>query len=295
MSEGYDTYCGLLRLYDEFSSEPDQAAPRFEYDCSDPSLQVLRRRYDLDRVAGDGDPLTRSRRLCDWLHRHVRHFDTAEQIEHNSLSLLAYSFDNGREAGINCIMQAIVLAEACLSVGLPARTVGLHPLSPHDMDQHYVTVVWAGPSAEWVMLDPSFGTCFKHPDGTILSPWELRRRFAEEADVSCAPSDFGDDPQRAAADYREYVAKSIFYLQSPVTNGFGTSADTGQRWVTCAPQGFDVRRREKIVVAWREKWARRLGWWDDAFADYNEQRKRTMRQGIVTSSLASFAAPPAGA
>ena len=52
MSEGYDTYCGLLRLYDEFSSEPDQAAPRFEYDCSDPSLQVLRRRYDLDRVAG---------------------------------------------------------------------------------------------------------------------------------------------------------------------------------------------------------------------------------------------------
>ena len=142
------------------------------------------------------------------------------------------------------------------------------------------------------MLDPSFGTCFKDPDGTILSPWKLRERFAEEADVSCAPSDFGDDPRRAAADYREYVAKSIFYLQSPVNSGFGSSGDAGQGWITCAPREFDVRRREEIVTTWREKWARRLGWWDDSFADYNEQRKRAMRQGIVTSSLASFAAPP---
>ena len=102
MSEGYETYRGLLRLYDEFSSQPDEAAPRFEYNCSHPGLAQLRRRYDLDRVAGDGDPMTRSRRLCDWLHRHLRHFNTGEQIEPNSLHLLDYSFDNGREAGINC-------------------------------------------------------------------------------------------------------------------------------------------------------------------------------------------------
>lgn len=295
MSEGYETYRGLLRMYDGFSSEPDDTAPRFEYDGSHSGFEELRGRYHLDHVAGDGDPLVRSRRLCDWLHRHVRHFDTAVQIERDSLSLLAYSFDNGREAGLNCIMQAIVLAEPCLAVGLPARIVGLHPLSPYDMDQHYVTVVWTGPPMGWVMLDPSFGTCFKDADGTILSPWELRRRFAEEAEVSCAPSDFGRDPQRAEADYREYVAKSIFYLQSPVHSGFGSSADTDGRWVTCAPHHFDVRRRETIVTAWREKWARRLGWWDGAFADYNEQRKRTIQEGIVTSSLASFAAAPDGA
>ena len=59
MSEGYETYRGLLRLYDGFSSAPDAAAPPFEYDHSDPGLQELRRRYDLDRVAGEGDPLVR--------------------------------------------------------------------------------------------------------------------------------------------------------------------------------------------------------------------------------------------
>lgn len=74
-------------------------------------------------MAGDGGALTRSLRLRDWLHRHVRHFNTWEQLERKSLRLLEYAFDNGREAGINCVMQAIVLVEACLVVGLQARIV----------------------------------------------------------------------------------------------------------------------------------------------------------------------------
>ena len=296
MSEGYDVYCGLLRMYDGFSPTPDDSTPQFEYDHSHRGFGELRRRYELDRVAGDGDALTRSLRLLEWLHCHVRHFDTREQLDSDSLSLLEYAFDNGREAGINCVMQATILVEACLALGLPARMVGLHPLSPYDMDQHYVAVVWTGPSSQWAMLDPSFGTCFKAPDGTILSPWRLRRRFAEETEVSCgAPTDFGDDPKRAAADYREYVAKSIFYLQSPLNSGFGSATGAGQRWITCAPQGFDLRHREEILMAWREKWARRLGWWDETWADYAEQRKRAQQQGIVTSSLATFAAAPARA
>ena len=296
MSQGYDVHCGLLRMYDGFSATPGADVPQFEYDHSHHGLTQLRRRYRLDRVAGDGDARTRSLRLRDWLHRHVRHFDTREQLEQNSLSLLEHAFDNGREAGINCVMQAVVLVEACLSVGLQARTVALHPLSPYDLDQHYVTVVWTGPSSQWVMLDPSFGSCFRDPDGTILSPWQLRRRFAEEAEVSCeAPTDFGEEPKRAAADYREYIAKSIFYLQSPLRNAFGSATDDSQRWITCAPRGFDVRHREEILMAWREKWARRLGWWDGTWAEYAEERRRVLRQGIVTSSLASFAAAPVAA
>ena len=216
MSEGYDVYCGLLRMYDGFSETPDAGVPAFEYDHSHYGLAQLRQRYRLDGVAGDGDALTRSLRLGDWLHRHVRHFDTREQLEQNSLSLLEYAFDNGREAGINCVMQSVVLVEACLSVGLQARTIALHPLSPYDLDQHYVTVVWTGPSSQWVMLDPSFGSCFRDPDGTILSPWQLRRRFAGEAEVSCeAPTDFGEDPKRAAAERSGAGRGSITALREP--------------------------------------------------------------------------------
>jgi len=53
-------------------------------------------------------------------------------------------------------------------------------------------------------------------------------------------------------------------------------------------------RRGAILMAWREKWARRLGWWNDAWAGYIERRERRMAGGVITSSIGSFAAAPAG-
>ena len=200
MSEGYETYCGLLRLYDGFSAQADGAVPEFEYDHDHPGLRELRTRYRLDSVAGDGDAMARSLRLLHWLHRHVRHSNTDLDLEMNSLSLLEHAFDKGKDSGINCRMLSTTLVEACLSLGLKARTVGLHPLSPYDMDQHVVAVVWTGPAAGWVMLDPMTGSYFKDPDGAILSPWQLRDRFAEEAEISCGgPVDFPNAPEQQAA------------------------------------------------------------------------------------------------
>ena len=69
MSQGYEFYCGLLRMYDGFTATPDEGVPAFEYDHSHHGLAQLRQRYRLGGVAGDGDALTRSLRLRDWLHR----------------------------------------------------------------------------------------------------------------------------------------------------------------------------------------------------------------------------------
>ena len=296
MSEGFETYCGLLRLYDGFAAEEDGSVREFEYDHAHPGLRELWDRYRLYDVAGDGDGMARSLRLLDWLHRHVRHADTRLSLEMNSLSLLEHAFDKGKESGINCLMLSTTLVEACLSLGLKARTVDLHPLSPYDMDQHVVAVVWTGPASGWVMLDPMTGSWFKDPDGTILSPWLVRARFADEAEITCRdPVDFQNASQQHAAGlYHEYVAKSMFYFQSPVRSTFGAVSWDGQRWVTCAPAGFDVMRREEILMAWREKWARRLGWWTDAWAGYLERRQERMAGGVITSSIGSFAAAPAG-
>ena len=296
MSEGFETYCGLLRLYDGFAAEEDGSVREFEYDHAHPGFRKLRDRYRLDDVAGDGDEMARSLRLLDWLHRHVRHADTRLSLEMNSLSLLEHAFDKGKESGINCLMLSTTLVEACLSLGLKARTVDLHPLSPYDMDQHVVVVVWTGPASGWVMLDPMTGSWFKDPDGTILSPWLVRARFADEAEITCRdPVDFQNASQQHAAGlYHEYMAKSMFYFQSPARSTFGSVLCDGQLWVTCAPAGFDVMRREEILMAWREKWARRLGWWTDTWAGYIERRQERMAGGVITSSIGSFAAAPAG-
>ena len=266
------------------------------YDYDHLGLRELRTRYRLDSVAGDGDVIERSLRLLDWLHRHVQHSNTDLDLEMNSLSLLEHAFDNGKESGINCRMLSTTLVEACLSLGLKARTVEIHPLSPYDLDQHVVAVVWTGAASRWVMLDPMTGSYFTDPDGTILSPWQLRDRFADEAEVSCGgPVDFPSAPeQQAVALYREYMAKTLFYLQSPARSTFGAESCAGQRWITCAPAGLDVRRREEILMTWREKWARHLGRWEDWWTRDQEQRKSRIARGVITSSIGSFTPAPDG-
>ena len=47
--------CGLLRLFDEFDSLPDELAPGFLYEVSHPEFKRLRETYRLDQVAGCGD------------------------------------------------------------------------------------------------------------------------------------------------------------------------------------------------------------------------------------------------
>ena len=47
--------CGLLRLFDEFDSLPDESAPGFQYEVSHPELERLREAYRIDQVAGGGD------------------------------------------------------------------------------------------------------------------------------------------------------------------------------------------------------------------------------------------------
>ena len=40
--------CGLLRLFDEFDSLPDELAPGFQYELSHPELERLHETYRLD-------------------------------------------------------------------------------------------------------------------------------------------------------------------------------------------------------------------------------------------------------
>ena len=55
MNYQFRLHRGLLRLFDEFDSLPDESAPGFQYEVSHPELERLREAYRPDQVAGGGD------------------------------------------------------------------------------------------------------------------------------------------------------------------------------------------------------------------------------------------------
>ncbi len=288
-------HCGLLRLYDEFDPLQDKLAPSFEYECSHPELDQLREKYQLDRVAGTGNDWSKALNLMKWITEHVSHRgditsalpEVCKSLPMNALGLLEYSFEKGQDHGISCYMLAIVLTEACLSLGLKSRIVSLNPLNPYDYDNHLVAVVWCANFSKWVMVDPSYNGYLRDDRGEVLNPWEVRDLFCRHKTIVCNDELAHNGVKHSSEDYLRYIAKNLFYIQSPTFSGFNSTMTSEKPWLILTPKHFDVCKREKYKMKWCKDG--NSGNWE-----YDELQ-RLMREDcylVHTSSIASFSQTP---
>lgn len=288
--------CGLLRLYDEFDLLPDKLAPGFEYERSHPELDRLREKYQLDRVAGNGNDWSKALALMNWLTERVSHKgnitsalpEVCKTLPMNSLGLLEYSFEKGQERGINCYMLAIVLTEACLSLGLKSRIVSLNPLNPYDYDNHLVTIVWCENFSKWVMVDPSYNAYLRDAEGALLNPWEIRDLFCRHKTTVCNDELAHNGAKYGSNEYLRYLAKNLFYMQSPTFSGFNSATTSEQPWLVLSPKHFDVCKREAYNMKWRKEGS--SGNWE------HDELQKLLREDcyiVGTSSIASFSQTPA--
>ncbi len=288
-------YCGLLRLYDEFDPLQDKGAPGFEYECSHPELDKLRAKYQLDRVAGAGNDWSKARSLLKWITEHVSHRgdiasalpEVCKSLPMNALGLLEYSFEKGEDRGISCYMLAIVLTEACLSLGLKSRIVSLNPLNPYDYDNHLVTVVWCANFSKWVMVDPSYNGYLCDARGEVLNPWEVRDLLCRHKTIVCNDELAHNGVKHSSEDYLRYIAKNLFYIQSPTFSGFNSTTTSEKPWLILTPKHFDVCKREKYKMKLCKDG--NSGNWE------HDELERLMREDcylVHTSSIASFSQAP---
>lgn len=297
MNRRFKLNCGLLRLFDEFDSVPDESAPGFQYELTHPELGRLREQYGLDDVAGDGDDWSKVRNLMQWMCDGISHRgdiakalpEVSRSLPKNALSLLEYSYGKGQENGLNCYMLSIVLSEMCLALGIKSRIVSLNPLNPYDYDNHLVTVVWYASLSKWVMADPSYNAFICDSEGTILNPWETRDRFCRHKPITCNDELTYNGASYNTEDYLTYIAKNLLYLHSPTFNGFGC-ATSGKPWLTLAPKDFDVCKQEMYNMKWREDGEG--GNWEHEELRAALERRRQRGGYAITSSIASFAQAP---
>ncbi len=238
MNEFYSLYTGALRVFHDFSHNFDNYP--FSYDFNAPEFAVLRDKYKIEDVAGNGSELEKALNLMYWCHENVLHNGGTKDVEFipkTSLDILDYAYGKGREYGVYCRLQAIVFTECCLALGIKARILHCLPFSPNDFDTHVVSMVYISELSKWVMLDASNGRYFVDSHNTILSPMEIRHAMAFDEEISTNVP--GPDES-----YRTYMAKNLFYFKSLQINTFGSYLLKEQRTIYCVPAGFDVLDRE---------------------------------------------------
>lgn len=291
---GYQLNRSLLKLYDKYEAYVDKNVEAFQYCTKEKELSDLKEKYDIEKVAGSNDELSKVLNLLDWISTSIHHEGSiSKNIEMNSMELLRYCFEKGKSNGINCRMKATILTEMLLSIGIISRIVSLHPLNPGDMDNHVVSQVWLNEKSKWIIVDPTTNSYFKNHNGELLNAIELREAIISEEEIVCNPkTNFGGKLDNYEA-YLTYMAKNLFYMHSPLVNGFGSEMKKHQKWIALIPKDFNGRKREEDSWTLREENLKRENLWTKDMEQIIETRKkRSINEDMIyTSSVKSFMMP----
>jgi hypothetical protein len=243
-SARYHVMRGILKMYGAFRETTGDVNITLRFDFADENLAVLRTKYGLDAIAGRGGDLSKALNMLFWVSSHTYHDGTYDNhVPVNALDLLEYAYDTGAAGRLNCLNLAYILTECLLSIGIPARTVGLMPFSPFDADNHVVTHAYIAELGKWIMLDPTWSSYFKDAEGNILDVFELRVLASDDSglflneEFSYNGENLITNDERVRY-YKLYMTKNLFYFTTSEVSGFGREHDG--RGLCISPTGFNL-------------------------------------------------------
>ena len=241
---------------------PDYKADNIQYEWkyampSDSVLALDRKYFNLDSIAGNGDDISRIKNLMYWVHDAVRHDGSSYNPKSKSLIDL-YEVCEKEKRGVNCRMMAIMLTEALLAEGIPARYLTCQPkLWQFDSDCHVICVAWSESLGKWVWVDPTFAAFVADENGVMLHPGEVRERLIKGGKVIMNPdANWNHESPQTQEDYIDYyMAKNLYYITAitenrPRPEGANSKKST---YVLLSPAGAERTPNADIVTSDYEK------------------------------------------
>ena len=218
-----DDFKPKLQILKESPSYQAGNAPDAVFVYAMPSDSVLaadRAFFNLDSIAGEGTDVEKMKRLTYWVHDLVPHDGGSYNPEPRNLRHLAeVCKEEGR--GVNCRMMAIMLTEALLAEGIPARYLTCQPKAwDTDSDCHVICVGWSESLGKWIWLDPTFAAFVSDENGTPLHPGEVRDRLRRDMPlVLNEDANWNHKSRQTKERYLDnYMAKNLYFISANSIN-----------------------------------------------------------------------------
>ncbi len=219
---------------------------------SDSILTLDRDYFNLDSIAGNGDDISRIKNLMYWIHDAIRHDGGSYNPASQSLIDL-YEICKNEDRGVNCRMMAIMLTEALLAEGIPARYLTCEPKYwKYDSDCHVICIAWSDSLGKWVWIDPTFAAYVTDENGLMLHPGEVRERLIADKELILNPdANWNHESPQTKENYLDsYMAKNLYYITAITNNrprpeGKGA---TRSEYVLLAPLGANPTPNNNITI-----------------------------------------------
>ncbi len=221
---------------------------------TDSLLAFSRQHFDLDSIAGNGPASERIKNLTYWVHDLIRH-DGGSRMPQVMLTLPNVAEVCKKEdRGVNCRGLAIILTEALLAEGIPARYLTCESKAYNiDGDCHVICAAWAEDLGKWVWADPTFAAFVTDENGLMLHPGEVRQRLIDGRPLILnEDANWNHKSKQTKEGYLEqYMAKNLYLIQAAMFNRAapeGRNSDPKRRYVSLVPEGFDYDRNPEYTI-----------------------------------------------
>lgn len=221
---------------------PDTLNYNFSYASpNDTLLEISRRRFNLDSIAGNGSDISRMINLMYWVHNNIRHDGSSYNPEVIWTLPELYDICKQDNRGVNCRMLAIALSEALLAEGIPSRYLTCQSKKyDTDSDCHVICVAWSTSLNKWVWLDPTFAAYVTDENGLMLHPGEVRQRIIDGTPLYINDdANWNNEEPYSKEEYLDgYMVKNLYYITANLINKAspeGYPYDQNATYVTLAP------------------------------------------------------------
>ena len=254
----FDTLATLQRA-GTYNYAEKRELPSFTYQSFDnPHLVELRKAFNLDSIAGEGNEVSKILNLLHWIHNLIPHDGNHDNPEvKNAMSMIAVCKKDKR--GLNCRGLATVLNECYLSMNIKSRFITCYPKDSiqSDNDCHVINMVYSNDLKKWLWIDPTNDAYVMNEKGELLSIEEVRQRIINNKILILNPE--ANWNHKASMDKRfylySYMSKNLYILETPLSSEYDTETKYPGKsinYVSLIPLDYHKKSLEKSVSTNKE-------------------------------------------
>ena len=243
-----------LRQAGNYQRADTTGLPRFTYQSeTNRNLRDVRKNFNLDSVAGDGDEISKILNLLKWVQSNIRHDGSNYALcEFTSIDIYNYHKSTGK--GVNCRALAMALNEIYLSMGFKSRYVTLYPKNPTDV--HVINSVYSTTLNKWIWVDPTMNAYFKDENGNLLSIEEVRERVIDERPFFLnEDANWNGKPNTKESYFDNWLVRYLYAFESPVISQFNAESryrENNNIYIILVPSDYvpdeQDKQNERVIM-----------------------------------------------
>jgi hypothetical protein len=248
-------YLYILKKAKHYNDNENIELPKFTYQTArNPNLEALRKAFNLDSIAGQGNEVSKILSLLHWIHNLVPHDGNHDNpVVKNAMSMISVCKKDKR--GLNCRGLATVLNECYLSMGIKSRFITCLPKDSLgiDNDCHVINMVYSKQLKKWLWIDPTNDAYVMDEKNDLLSIEEVRERLINGKPLILnTDANWNHKVSIIKENYLyNYMAKNLYILECPLNSEYDLETKSENKtinYLRLIPAEYFKKSLEKIIV-----------------------------------------------